>query len=102
MLLVEQSLVAGRTINLVEHSIQPMTKPNSNNERQILGFCSSARLSVRVHGAWARGARKGSLAFYVGFGGSSLKAANHSSMTAKHGHKQQVIDVQACPAFLGN
>ena len=30
MLLVEQSLVAGRTINLVEHSIQPMTKPNSN------------------------------------------------------------------------
>ena len=31
MLLVEQSLVAGRILNLVEHSMQPMTKPNSNN-----------------------------------------------------------------------
>ena len=30
MLLVEQSLVAGRTIILVQHSMQPMTKANSN------------------------------------------------------------------------
>ena len=30
MLLVEQSLVAVRTNDLVEHSMQPMTKPNSN------------------------------------------------------------------------
>ena len=30
MLLVEQGLVAGRILGLVEHSMQPMTKPNSN------------------------------------------------------------------------
>ena len=46
MLLVEQSLVAGRILNLVEHSMQPMTKPNSNT------FCvpllEDAHLSHRV------------------------------------------------------
>ena len=39
MLLVGQSLVAGRTINLVEHSMQPMTKPNSNTNADFLRGC---------------------------------------------------------------
>ena len=51
MLLVEQSLVAGRRIIPVEHSMQPMTKPNSNTYPSDKIFKTFIPICAKIHAA---------------------------------------------------